>query len=84
MSVSYFERLMGNLFDFEQPHAGIETDNMQILEEINRELKAYLARESNNQDLTDGVFDLLSSISNSVQEEFDELIKSDRDKKCFL
>ena len=84
MSVSHFERLMWNLFDFEQPHAGIETDNMQILEEINRVLKAYLARESNDQDLTDGVFDLLSSISNSVQEEFDELIKSDRDKKCFL
>ena len=55
MSVSYFERLMGNLFDFKQPHAGKETDNMQILEEINRELEAYLARDSNDQDLTDGV-----------------------------
>ena len=75
---------MENLFDFEQLHVGIETNKVQILEEINRELEAYLARECNDQDLKDGVFDLLSSISDSVQEEFDELISGDSDKKHFL
>ena len=84
MSVSYSEGSMENLFDFEQLHMGIETNNVQILEEINRELEAYLARECNDQDLKDGVFDLLSSISDSVQEEFDELISGDSNKKHFL
>ena len=84
MSVSYSEGSMENLFDFEQLHVGIETNNVQILEEINRELEAYLARECNDQDLKDGVFDLLSSISDSVQEEFDELISGDSNKKHFL
>ena len=84
MSVSYSEGSMENLFDFEQLHVGIETNKVQILEEINRELEAYLARECNDQDLKDGVFDLLSSISDSVQEEFDKLIRGDSDKKHFL
>ena len=84
MSVSYSEGSMENLFDFEQLHVGIETNKVQILEEINRELEAYLARECNDQDLKDGVFDLLSSISDSVQEEFDKLISGDSDKKHFL
>ena len=84
MSVSYSEGSMENLFDFEQLHVGIETNKVQILEEINRELEAYLARECNDQDLKDGVFDLLSSISDSVQEEFDELISGDSNKKHFL
>ena len=44
----------------------------------------YLPRESNDQDSTDGFFDLLSSISDSVQEEFDELISGDSDQKRFL
>ena len=84
MSVGYFEGSTENLFDFEQLHAGIETDNALILEEINRGLEAHLARESNNQDSTDGIFDLLSSISDLVQEEFNELISDDSDKKRFL
>ena len=72
MSVGYSEGSTENLFDFEQSHAGIETDNAQILQEINRELEAYLARESNDQDSRDGFFDLLLSNSDSVQEKFDE------------
>ena len=56
MSVGYSEGSTENLFGFEQSHTGIETDNAQILEEINRELEAYLARESNDQDSTEGFF----------------------------
>ena len=63
---------------------GVEDDNALIFEEVNLELEEYLARESgSNQDSTDSVSDLLSSISYSVQEEFDELISGENNKKTF-
>ena len=84
MSVDNSEGSRENLFDFQQSQAGVETNNALIFEEITRELEAYLATESDDQDSTDGIFDLLSSISDSVQEEFDELISGDSNKKHFL
>ena len=84
MSVDNFEGSTENLLDFEPSQAGAETDNATIFEEITRELEVFLARESDNKDSTHGVFDLLLSISDSVQEEFDELISGDSDKKRFL
>ena len=84
MSVDNFEGSTENLLDFESSQAGAETDNATIFEEITRELEVFLARESDDKDSTHGVFDLLSSISDSVQEEFDELISGNSDKKCFL
>ena len=61
------------------------TENQAILfEEINKELEAFLTKESNDKDVTDSALDLLSKISDSVQEEFDELISSDSDKKRFV
>ena len=64
--------------------AGFKSDNALILEEITRELKAYLSRESGDEDSTDSIFDILPSISDSVQEEFDEVISDYSDKKLFL
>ena len=84
MSVGNSEGSRENLFDFQQSQAGAETNNALIFEEITRELEAYLATESDDQNSTDGIFDLLSSISDSVQEEFDELISGDSNKKHFL
>ena len=84
MSVGNSEGSRENLFDFQQSQAGAETNNALIFEEITRELEAYLATESGDQDSTDGIFDLLSSISDSVQEEFVELISGDSNKKHFL
>ena len=84
MSVGISECSTENLFDFEQLQANVKTDNALIFQEITRELEAYLARETDDKDSTDGIFDLLSSISDSVQEEFDELISGDSDKKRFL
>ena len=84
MSVGNSEGSRENLFDFQQSQAGVETNNALIFEEITRELEAYLGTESDDQDSTDGIFDLLSSISDSVQEEFDELISGDSNKKHFL
>ena len=63
---------------------GVKSDNALILEEITRELEAYLARESSDEDSTEGIFNILPSISDSVQEEFDEVISGDSDKKRFL
>ena len=48
-----------NLFDFQQSQAGAETDNVLIFEELTRELEAYLARETDDKDSTDRIFDLL-------------------------
>ena len=84
MSVGNSEGSTENLFDSEQSQASAETNNVLIFEEITRELEAYLARETDDKDSTDSIFDLLSSISDSVQEEFDELIDGDSDKKGFL
>ena len=55
-----------------------------ILEEINGELEAFLDKGADNKDLTDGVFEFLSSVSDSVQEEFEELFAGNNDKKRFL
>lgn len=45
-----------------------------LLEEINKELEAFLSKENNDTDSTDGIFDFLSQVSDSVQEEFDEFV----------
>ena len=73
-----------DLFKFKQKGAGLDTDNTLIFEEITRELEAYLARERNDADSTDGVLDFLISLSNHVQDEFEELLAGDTDKKFFL
>ena len=64
---------------------GLDTKNQAILfEEINKELEAFLTKEFNEKDVTDGVLDLLSIISDSFQEEFDRLISSDSNTKRFF
>ena len=73
-----------DLFKFEQKGAGLDTDNTLIFEEITRELEAYLGRESDDADSTDSVFDFLTTLADQVQEDFEELLDSDSNKKCFL
>ena len=72
------------LFSLEQIGAGIEADNTLIFEEITRELEAYLSRENDDADSTDGVFDFLSYLADLVQGEFEELLDGDSDIKRFL
>ena len=76
--------LSDNLFGLEQ----IEVDNKNfdttlIFEEIHKEIEEYLTGEINN-DSTDGVFDFLENLTNCLQEDFDELIGEDNNKKCFV
>ena len=73
-----------DLFKFEQKGAGLDTDNTLIFEEITRELEAQLGRESDDADSTDGVFDFLTTLADKVQEEFEELLDGESDKKSFL
>ena len=43
-----------------------------------------MSKENNDKHSTDEVFDVLSQISDSVREEFDELLSHDNDKKIFI
>ena len=52
-----------------------------LFEKINKEIESFFVEENNSSDLTDGVFDLLSRLSDSVQKEFEELLSDDSDKK---
>lgn len=56
----------------------------KIFEEINKEIDAFLKKESDNKDATGSALDLLSTISDSVQEQFEELICGDNNKKWFV
>ena len=55
-------------------------DQARLFEAINKELEAFLAKENNDKDATDGILDFLATISDSVQEEFDEFVSGDSDK----
>ena len=59
---------------------------VRLLEEINKELEleAFLSKENNNTDSTDDIFDFLSQICNSAQEEFDKLLSGNSDIKRFI
>lgn len=73
-----------NLFGFEQIDIDIKVDSTLIFEEIRKELKEYLPEQSVNSNSTDGVFDLLATLSDIIQEEFEELLKDDSKQKPFL
>ena len=84
MSLENLMEMSENLFSLEQLGASIETDNTSILEEITRELDAYLLEESDDADSTDSVFEFLTSLLDQVHGEFEELLDGNSDKKCFL
>ena len=76
--------LSDNLSSFLEMEKGLEANNTVIFEEIARELREYLLRESDDADLTDGVLEALRTISKQIQEEFDKLLGEDTNKKQFL
>ena len=51
-----------------------------LFEKINKEIESFFVEENNSSDLTDGVFDLVSRLSDYVQKEFEELLSDDNDK----
>ena len=82
MSETETEEQINNLLDAYT--RADEDDWARLLEEINKEIETFLSRESYNKGPTDGVFDFLRKLSDSVQEEFEELLAGDSDKKKFV
>ena len=69
------------LFTFVQ----VDKESLAWLFEKNKQrARSILYKENNDTDSTDGIFDFLSQISNSVQEGFDELLGGDSGKKRFV
>ena len=59
-------------------------DRAGFLEEINKEIEAFLSRKNDDKDVTDWVSDFLRDLSDSVQEEFGKLLAGCSDKKGFV
>ena len=73
-----------DLFSLE--HIEVEetsVDTTLIFEQIHEEIREYLTKKIDT-DSTDGVFDLRENLTNRLQENFDELIGEDNDKKHFV
>ena len=83
MSVKVPIETSKNLFRFPQIGVGSETDSTLIFEEISKELEEYLLRESDDTDSADGIFNFLTTLSDQIRGEFEELLDSNNDKKRF-
>ena len=59
-------------------------DQARLFGAINKELEAFLAKENNEKDATDGILDFLARMSHSVHGEFDELVSGYSDKRDLL
>lgn len=73
-----------NVFGFVVKETESIINNTLLFEAITTELEEYLLRKGDNADLTKGVLEVLTSLSKQVQEEFDELLGEDTNKKRFL
>ena len=73
-----------NLFSLKQVEADSGVNTTLIFEEINQELEECQLGNSIDTDSTDSVFDFQETLSNKVQENFDELMGEDTDKKHFI
>ena len=62
----------------------IEIDAPFLFEEIEREFGEILLEQQLEEDLTDGPFDFIENLTNRLQEDFDEIIGEDTDKKSFI
>ena len=73
-----------NVFGFVVKETESIINNTLLFEAITTELEEYLLRKGDTADLTKGVLEVLTSLSKQVQEEFDELLGEDTNKKRFL
>ena len=55
-----------------------------LLAKITNEIKQLIREENGKSDTTDSGFDVLSEVAESLQEEFEELIEADSNKKIFM
>ena len=73
-----------NLFACQQIRVGFEIDSTLIFEGIKKEEEEYLLEENDGTDSTDGILDLLTTLFEQVQEEFDKLLDGNSGKKRFI
>ena len=73
-----------NLFGCQQIRVGFEIDSTLIFEGIKKEEEEYLLEENDGTDSTDGILDLLTTLFEQVQEEFDKLLDGNSGKKRFI
>ena len=62
----------------------VEIDVPFLTKEMEKELKQYLLEQQVEGDSTDGPFGLIESLTNRLQEDFDEIIGEDNNKKSFI
>ena len=84
MSVKVPIETSKNLFRFPQTGVGSETNRTLIFEEITNKLEEYLLRGSDDIDSTYGIFNFVTTLSDQIRGEFEELLDSNSDKKRFL
>ena len=58
-----------NLFGFEQVETFLKIDSIQIFEEIRKGIEEHLSEQNEDTDSTDSVFNILSKLSDKIQEE---------------
>ena len=73
-----------NLFGCQQIRVGFEIDSTLIFEGIKKEEEEYLLEENDGTDSTDGILNLLTTLFEQVQEEFDKLLDGNSGKKRFI
>ena len=73
-----------NLFGCQQIRVGFEIDSTLIFEGIKKEEEEYLLEGNDGTDSTDGILDLLKTLFEQVQEEFDKLLDGNSGKKRFI
>ena len=59
-------------------------DTPFIFDNITNELEEYLLEEQGESDAEDGLFSIVESVTNKLQEDYDELNGNNTDKKRFI
>ena len=83
MSLTETKEQTENLFDYSTDNSD-KIAGAELLEKINKELEVFLSTETNEVNEADKIFDLLRDLSDSVQEECEELVAGNSDKKHFV
>lgn len=72
----------GDLFNMEIDwEVKEEIDTPFLFEEIEKELKTYLLEQQVEGDSADGAFHFLDNLTKRLQEDFDEIVGENNDKK---
>ena len=59
-------------------------EETKILEEITAAIAEHVIYENNYNDATDGIFDALGGIAESIEKDFEELVGTSNDKRVFI